>query len=619
MGKNNLLKNRVILKAAFAFFLLWGIAFPSEHAKAVDLPLASSSPMVGVPFDDRPLALPVQRNFQMAMLTASSELGRSCGRMEAYGWRMNQSEQQRVNDIFNTTVDHLHGMGFVVESQAPTSVSRDITMFTADRGNRHFIFMWSAGELGLVMVLCETSQPMHYRNATASTPSVQVFQQPKEILQSTLDTPPSKANRVAAANFSPVGDWVGSYTCEQGFTGGTLQIAHLKGENFDGYFRFYPTPRNPYVATGRYSVYGQYDHASQRILINPGKWLQRPKNYYNTIMVGSFDPINRTFSAYFQGINGCTSFEAKAASEDYQPTAHATKKRVKKKAKKKVAKKKEVMPVAAPADNAVAPAEPAAALVPAVPPAPDTSTVPAGVAPPAVAVPAAPATVAPTTNVPDAGIVLPAPTAPVAAPTPAPAPSVPAAQPAATEAPVSITPPSVAPPAAPAQVPPPAQTAPPAAPTAPPPQVAPSPATTPEQATKPSGALEPKHSPKLIQVADSGQWFTPTSPQAQQPSYVTPIAPAAPQAPIAQQPVQVPLANVVIPNPPQVPPTPIAQPARIYDSNPPTVPAPNVAPTTQTAPEPVRFIPTSPAPPPAQTVPDYRPSNPGLQGAPNSN
>src|SRR5580704_17065555 len=101
--------------------------------RAADLPLAAGSPLAGFQFDDRPLILPVQQNFQMALLTASSELGRSCGKMEAYGWRMRQSEQQRVDQIFNNTVDRLRALGYVVETQNPSSVSRDVTMFSADR------------------------------------------------------------------------------------------------------------------------------------------------------------------------------------------------------------------------------------------------------------------------------------------------------------------------------------------------------------------------------------------------------------------------------------------------------------------------------------------------------
>src|ERR1700677_1050995 len=88
--------------------LSFGLPVP---VAANDLPLAAGSPLVGFSFDDRPLLLPVQRNFQMAMLTASTELGRSCGKMESYGWRMNQSEQARVNQIFQATGDMLRGLG----------------------------------------------------------------------------------------------------------------------------------------------------------------------------------------------------------------------------------------------------------------------------------------------------------------------------------------------------------------------------------------------------------------------------------------------------------------------------------------------------------------------------
>src|ERR1700748_3152420 len=94
---------------------------PHATARAGDLPLAAGSPLAGFAFDDRPLMLPVQRNFQMAMLTASSQIGRSCGRMEAYGWRMAQSEQHRAELVFNNTVDRLRALGYSVEAQAPSS------------------------------------------------------------------------------------------------------------------------------------------------------------------------------------------------------------------------------------------------------------------------------------------------------------------------------------------------------------------------------------------------------------------------------------------------------------------------------------------------------------------
>ncbi len=312
------------------------IAAVPARLMAVELPLAAGSPLAGFSFDDRPLLLPVQRNFQMAMLTASSEIGRSCGKMESYGWRMSQLEQDRDNLIFNNTVDRLRALGYVIKAEAPNSLSHDVTLFTADRPDKHFIFMWSAGEIGLAMVLCQSSPPiggtagMKFRN----TPSVQTFPQTNDVLQSRLDGPvQGRTAKGNAVRFSPVGEWAGEYSCHQGQTGGTLHISSLKGENFSGEFRFYPTAKNHRAARGSYAVYGQYDQITNRILINPGKWIQRPKNYYNTIIVGSFDPFRKTFSGFFQGVMGCTSFEAHYVGTKFVDPGY--KKPVKKKAKPK--------------------------------------------------------------------------------------------------------------------------------------------------------------------------------------------------------------------------------------------------------------------------------------------
>jgi hypothetical protein len=336
MGKLAFISRNAARLTALALFFMVAMTQPSP---AADLPLASMSPLAGIGFDDKPLILPVQRNFQMAMLTAGSELGRSCGKMEAYGWRMGQTEQGRVDQIFNSTVDRLRGLGYVVELQTPTSISHDITMFTADRQGKHLLSMWSAGEIGLVMVLCETSTPqtpMRSQKATAAWPSSPSYAQ--DVVQSKLEAPAQAAIKNKYTGFTPVGTWVGSYICGQGYTGGTLVISKMHGENFEGTFHFYPTAKNPGVPDGKYIVFGQYDRESQRILINPGKWIKRPKDYYDTIMVGNFDVMNHTLSAYFQGVNGCTSFEARTDKYDGSQKAAKKSKTTKKAKPKKAAK-----------------------------------------------------------------------------------------------------------------------------------------------------------------------------------------------------------------------------------------------------------------------------------------
>jgi hypothetical protein len=524
-------------------------------SRANDLPLAAGSPLAGFSFDDRPLLLPVQRNFQMGMLTASSEIGRSCGKMESYGWRMNSAEQERVNIIFNNTVDRLRALGYVVETQAPNSVSHDVTLFTADRSDKHFIFMWSAGEIGLVMVLCESSPSLTGRMAETlrKTQSVQTFPSP-DVLEDKLALPQKNKMAYAAREekFSPVGNWVGEYSCAQGETGATLHISKVVGENFDGVFHFYPNEKSHNVPRGSYAVSGQYDWESHRILINPGKWLVRPKDFYNTIIVGSFDPLARTFSGFFQGIMGCTSMEAKYAgrgSDSY--VEKTTSKKAKNKTKSKAVKKKTVKtapPATAPeippstegiklpdANAGSATSSEPTAVVPTAPITP-TNITPESAAVATPAVPLAPPAAADTVALP------PKPTEPVIT-----APSLQAPSPAPTTTPASVT---EAPPApTPALV-----TPPPVAPQSAPPTAAPEP-------LKPTSLLHEKY----IVVA-SGETFNTTVPKLPPAQNLTTSVPTVPTPPHLSDtveqvrrpaalhlPAQAPQPNYVSPHVPEIP------------------------------------------------------------------
>ncbi len=332
---------RPILAALFAVVSL-GFAV---SVRAADLPLASSSPLTGVAFDDRPMVMPEQRDFKIAMISASSELKRSCGKMETYGWRMSQTEQARVNQIFNNTVDRLRLLGFSITPHTLKTVSKDITLFTADRQDKRFVFLWSAGDVGLVLNLCETSGAAASADAAPGPRSVGVFSAP-------MESAPSKSAKTTMKlvkssntdNFSPAGTWEGNYICNGAYTGATFKLKNLRGRDFDGVFDFYPTPKNPHAPEGSYEVKGQYDRETKKILINPVRWIKRPAGYLNTVMVGTFDAATNSFSAYFEGVTGCTSFEAKREGAAFAkaPKAGAPKKATT--VKPKTPKKKKSMP-----------------------------------------------------------------------------------------------------------------------------------------------------------------------------------------------------------------------------------------------------------------------------------
>ncbi len=217
-----------------------------------------------------------------------------------------------------------------------------------------------------------------------------------DALRYRLDSKQSEpAAKLPGRGFSPVGEWIGTYTCASGTTGSTIHISSVHGEKFDGTLRFYPTPKNPYVASGSYQISGEYDADNARILINPGKWIQQPKSVMSTtIIIGSFDPNAKTFSGFFQGITGCTSLEARRYENGEVPPSLSEHKITKKKetAKTAVKKAKKAKPAAKTVKKEAKPKTPETLQVgasPATPPAPPAP--PAAPAPvPAQPVPPAP-------------------------------------------------------------------------------------------------------------------------------------------------------------------------------------------------------------------------------------
>lgn len=296
---------RLFLIACSLFFSL-----AQPLSAAMTLPESTESALAGLAFDDRPIVLPMSKNFQVAMSATAQELGGYCSSIESFGWRLKPTEQERVNQIFSTTAARLKGLNYLVRPRSPKSVTEDITVFSATRRDKDLLFMWSAGDAGLVLLICDVKQgaapaaPQTQEASSIPPPALSAASVPM------ADIPePSPVPVDEFPKFSPVGEWVGGYTCAQGYTGGTLSITRVNNESVEGTFRFYPTAQNPLVDTGKYYVSGQYDRATKRMLLTPGAWIQHPKDYYDTIMIARFFPDREAVSAVFQGVTGCTSFE----------------------------------------------------------------------------------------------------------------------------------------------------------------------------------------------------------------------------------------------------------------------------------------------------------------------
>lgn len=116
----------------------------------------SRSALAGISFTDPPIQLPVTESFEDAMLNVATDLQRRCRTIEAYGWRLRQAEQKRVNDIFDSTALQLGAGKYKLQPRTPRSASPEVTVFTADKPDKSLLFLWSAGELGLVLLICDT-------------------------------------------------------------------------------------------------------------------------------------------------------------------------------------------------------------------------------------------------------------------------------------------------------------------------------------------------------------------------------------------------------------------------------------------------------------------------------
>lgn len=162
---------RPYLPSYLSLMLALGLTFSAQNLMADDLQQAASSPLSGIAFDDHPVILPITESFQTAMHDVANDLGKHCGGTEAYGWRLLQTEQQRVNNAFNSAVSKLSELGYTLIPQTPHSATKEVTVFTAEKANKNILIMWSAGDLGLVLLMCD-AQNGTAANATDVLPDL---------------------------------------------------------------------------------------------------------------------------------------------------------------------------------------------------------------------------------------------------------------------------------------------------------------------------------------------------------------------------------------------------------------------------------------------------------------
>lgn len=369
-----------------------------------------SSPISGVVFHDAPKILPVDSRFSQAVQTIGFDIGLTCGQVESYGWNVAIGDQDRVNAIFTDTARELARLGYMVTPQSPGSAAADITVYTASRSDKNVLFTWSAGNAGLLLLMCD-GQQNGQGSDTGLTPGFGPAKKPADAAEGihNFGLKPAIAQPLMRPQ-NMVGEWIGTYSCvDQGASGGTLSISRVRkernGYTLNGVFSFYPLAgKNPDLPRGSYRVTGRFDEETQRAILEPGAWLQRPKDFYNAVMITQFNLEQGRSSSIFQGTTGCTSFEAayktgsadRAAKKAWDETPKKKKKPVVKKKPapqptEQPAELKPAEPIAAPAETTPVETTPTAVTAPVEP---TTEAAPVATPAPVEATPAAPAPVA---------------------------------------------------------------------------------------------------------------------------------------------------------------------------------------------------------------------------------
>lgn len=116
----------------------------------------------------------------------------------------------------------------------------------------------------------------------------------------------------AASATSPVGTWVGTYSCAQGETGLRLSITAGSSSGLDATFAFYPLPDNPGAASGRFTMHGR--STSEGLLLVHDQWVEQPDGYTMVDLVSDPGSSSATVLRGRVRGSGCDTFRLRRSA-----------------------------------------------------------------------------------------------------------------------------------------------------------------------------------------------------------------------------------------------------------------------------------------------------------------
>ncbi len=117
----------------------------------------AGSPLAQVPFEDQPFPLQDDGTYKEFLNKIAADVGRRCGKLETYGWEFRKGDQDRMDHIFQTTMDNFSRAGWVVgQAQSKSVPDPETTVYMAGKENRKLLMLWVPMADAAMLMLCET-------------------------------------------------------------------------------------------------------------------------------------------------------------------------------------------------------------------------------------------------------------------------------------------------------------------------------------------------------------------------------------------------------------------------------------------------------------------------------
>lgn len=131
-------------------------AAPQAAPQAAPKTMAGS-PLAQVPFEDQPFPLQDDGTYKEFLNRIASDVGRRCGKLETYGWEFRKGDQDKMDHIFQSTMDNFSRAGWVVgQAQSKSVPDPETTVYMAGKENRKLLMLWVPMADAAMLMLCET-------------------------------------------------------------------------------------------------------------------------------------------------------------------------------------------------------------------------------------------------------------------------------------------------------------------------------------------------------------------------------------------------------------------------------------------------------------------------------